>query len=240
MARSSPKKVECPACKRQTVVGFDTLCFKCGANISEVAPKPSKLRGFFIGLIKGLFRLAIFVGILSLLGLMLWPMPTEIGAVGDIELGKKFDTELLLVVDAVHNDIDFKRSYTEEAINGYFAYLIDSGPQELEFLRLTPDLIRTRIRPERVDLVARNRLFTMPITYTVQVKPDIKRGTTKVVVQKAWVGHLPMPGEFGRNYVAGRIKNMFDNMEQAQSAMANVSEMRLHYGRVTVGRWKGN
>jgi len=210
------------------------FCTSCGAKLDLSKVRIKSSAGLSVGrMIARTIRLALFLGLLAVLGLLVWPtQPT--GAAGTQADGNVLYAKLRELDRAQRTGVTLRHIVPENEINGYFSGLLaeratpGAGGGQLD----TQD-IRVSLAPGEVTVHITASLSFLTLTYEVTGQPMLSNRGFQFEPHRVTMGHLPLPGFIG-DLVASRIAAVFANLEKEKSILEGLAFMEVDANRVRV------
>ena len=208
------------------------FCGNCGAKLPlaknpfEDVPQPSRVKP----LLKQIPRLITLL-ILLCLGLAVWP-PAYIGMEGRHRSAEVFSEKIQKLRDGVESGRKVTVVVNETGINAFLKKRLNKYLKQNQFARGTLlKSVRMMITPQ--DLLLQVKTDHGPLTLTRQIRgvPKVENNKFVFDVEKVSLGILPLPPPLD-NFVSGRIKRIFAQMDDEREVVANLSRIELSEGKV--------
>jgi hypothetical protein len=229
--------VTCPVCRKENEPSR-IFCRYCGNKMDlskvhvERRPVAEWLRRVWL-----VVRLVVLVGLVLVLGLMLWPA-RPIGAIGDPVAGQRCAFMLDELRDAMLAGNRLHHDFSEEEVN---AYLQDLLPRSAPPAGWTaPQLHLTHISlyfsEDEFTLHLRSEWNRIPLTHRVTGVPRRDERGYGLEVASVSIGHLYLPGPFKARY-AERLLSIFDPLYRERALLNGLHQMDMAEGwiRLVVG-----
>jgi hypothetical protein len=225
--------VACAKCGKRNEASR-LFCTGCGAKLDLSNVRINKGGGLSVGrLVARTVRMALFLGLLAVLGLLVWPsQPT--GMAGTVEDGRVLYDKLRDLDRALRTSVTVRQIIPEKEINGYFAYLLaeraapSAGAGQLD----TQD-IRIHLTPGEATVHIKAKLSFLTLTYEITGQPSLENRRFLFNAQRVKMGHLPLPGFIG-DRLETRVAAVFRNLKQEREILDDLAFMAIEENRVRV------
>jgi hypothetical protein len=174
----------------------------------------------------------VFLLVLSVIGLMLWPVK-PCGAPGSTANARMMAKTLGVFRQAIQNRNVISRIVTEAEVNGYLAEALkkNGDASSSRIFGLGVREINVAFTGENfIVLVLANWGF-VPLSYEITAVPSWKNGRLEAVVQKARWGHLSLP-RFAAGWISRQIAERALRTEKDLEILNSLGRFDLGKGGV--------
>ncbi len=223
--------MRCPRCGSDNAEGR-IFCHNCNGVLTALEGKRQRMRRQRVhSLIQSVLALLVLV-VLGVAGAALWPNSTALGECGGAAHGR----QAALILTSLNRGDDrverFGRDLREADVNAYIRHLRLS---ELPFEALSLDLM-----PGRVGVRASSRLGEWTcagycLAPTVSRDYTLRFDGSAVFVEKASLGHLPLPGMLARKSYAWLVRRLHDTPELELLSKASTIDLQEDRVHIAVG-----
>lgn len=233
------KRIECAKCGEPNELS-GMFCRNCGAKLDfaavqadgfEKQRKKDKSSGAGKKIF-GFINLVIFLALVASLVLMCWPT-APLAEVGSEQLGKEAKDKLLRLHEACEDGIQMQTLVAEQEVNAYLAMVLKGHHREGGSPPVDVEDLNIMISKGGVEVFTAMKLGPASITYLIEGTPRVGPGGFAFDVEKVTAGHMPMPGPLG-NWVAGKVANVFSELEPEKFVLDRLVEMNLAERRAQV------
>ena len=232
-----PINLICPQC------GFENktagvFCSRCGGRMGapQVHQTREPIRIFHI--LGVLFRAAIALGIIAVIGLLFWPQSIPEVLV-DQPRAERFQQSIKKLVEAAKQKASAVQVIADTDINNYIAWRIADSASAQDSSGVVMDLkgMYVTVTPRDVRAVAVGAFGPIKLSYEVRGRPVVGRNRFALDVRQARIGHLGLP-RMAAGFVAGRIEGIVAGLDEERLVLDNVATAELSDGkvRITIGR----
>ncbi|NQU38890.1 MAG: hypothetical protein HQ523_02965 [Lentisphaerae bacterium] len=192
------KTVRCPKCDSKNTEER-IFCYNCGGILTVLAAKEQRVHRQHVRAVRRSAVMLVLIGLLACVGLALWSPQGAVGAVGSSGEAAVTSQNLynLRLMDG--GKVELGRDFSEVSVN---AYLQEFCAEDLGFdavsVQLLPEKLRLRIRGELGAWTCAGYGLSPTLTreFVLAVEDH------GVVMERALVGHLPLPTVLARRSFA--------------------------------------
>jgi hypothetical protein len=213
------------------------FCNDCSAKLdltkvdhSDIRKSVKRERGSGGNPIFKLIRLVLVLGILALLGFMLWP-PIPLGEVGEKDLAKEYESTRSDLIEACKNGIEIRSVLPERAINAYALDVVNTYNQNSGGGFATLSDVNISIDKTEIEVMATMKFGPVPLGYVISGSPVVGSGDFGFQVDRVHVGHLPVPGPLV-GFVSEQIVRIFEGLEPERFVLNNIVKLDQTVGSV--------
>lgn len=199
--------IECPQCRQGNELGR-IFCTRCGTKLDMTRLTHGHMGGRFDlpGFLLGAVRVGIFLAMLVVLGLLLWPTPLA------GQRGPEAEVTALLgqrqaLVRAVEARQEVKLEASELALNAYLDATLKAGQRQEAVVgawMMRLDAVNVAVQPGVVIVTTLAHWGPLAITWEVSGVPQVAERHFALVVKSGRIGHLGLP-QVGADWMASRM-----------------------------------
>lgn len=208
------REIQCGHCggkNRLTAI----VCVDCGKKIDFSEIRPEDFHDGKGGVFRFLGRVlytCVYLGLILCVGLCLWPR-TATGVTGDEVAQREGRMKIARLYDAAENGIDFTTGVEEHEINAYLASLLKESSGNVEESGVADlDSVNLDISDGSLKVVAMASFRFLKVSYLVDGMPEVGTHGFVFPVQRAELGHLPLPGP-AKAWIVRRIETIFEGLD---------------------------
>lgn len=224
------QEVRCPKCKVENRAGA-IFCKGCGAKLGAAQISMRNAPSGGVGG-RGLYlivRVVILLALLTVLGLVLWPIPPS-GQVG----GEHEIETLSAKIGQAKHAIEYRQGVNLQISDAEINAALAEGLRQTEQTgRRKLVAVRMAFAPGRIRVGADTRIGPVRLTYDVTGVPGTINGAFAFKPKQARFGHLPIPAP-AVPLVANRLAQVFSRMEDEKSILSYAQSMEIGKGHVNV------
>ncbi len=226
--------VRCQKCGADNRLG-QLFCHACGAklDLSKLTPEQVARENRTINpaaIVARIFRLAIFLGLLAVLGLLCWPTAPAGDAPSANGSGIVKDQMSALRV-AIMRKVEKRETFAEADLNAHLNTVIRNAAPGGGF-SLQLQEVRIDLRDGAVEAWTRSALGPLTITYSSLARvEEAADGRKTFRAAEARIGHLPLPGPL-RDRVVGQLASMFQMLQEEQLLLQRLTTVHFVDGAV--------
>ncbi len=202
--------IKCQKCGAENRLG-QLFCRECGTKLDlskltpeEVARSNRPGLGASVG---RLIRLAIFLALLGVLGLLCWPVPPA-GDAASAQGAAIVDGKMAALRGAILRRNEARETFAEADINAHLNSRLASAPGG-GALNLVFKEVRLDLQPGVIQTWTKSTLGPLSISYTTVSKIHVgDGGRITLTAESAKLGHCPLPGPL-KAKVVGQVSGMF-------------------------------
>jgi hypothetical protein len=226
-------QVKCTRCGTTNELNR-VFCLKCGDKLDLARAITGGKRRRAGRFISGPVRIAVVLLILSIVGLILWPVEPR-GAFGSAADARTMNGILRWFYQAVQNRAVVGQFVTEKEVNGYLAQKLKQNGDAFrsEGFRLGIRQINVAFTPENFVVLVLANWGPVSLSYEVKAVPSVKSGRFEVKAQEARWGHLPLPRP-AAGWMNRRVAGMFLRMENELAVLNGLGRVDLKNGRAYI------
>lgn len=226
--------VRCQKCGADNRLG-QLFCHACGAklDLSKLTPEQVARENRTINpaaVVARILRLALFLGLLAVLGLLCWPTPPAGDPPSANGSGMVKDQMSALRV-AIMRKVEKSETFAEADLNAHLNTMIrNAAPGGGLSLQLQE--VRIDLRDGAVEAWTRSSMGPLTITYSSLARTETGAdGRTTFRAADARIGHLPLPGPL-RGKVVDQLAAMFLMLQEEQLLLQRLAKVELVDGAV--------
>lgn len=220
--------VKCSKCGRDNEISR-LFCKYCGdkLDLSNVRTGPS-IAGMGISLVKRLIRFAVLLGLLAVLGLLLWPTEPS-GLIGTDEDARSLHGKLVTLDGAIRGGTYARSEVTEQEINAYLSALlrppdIDGSASDTRFVA---ESVVVSLDEGSLTVHVLTSWRGLNVSYEIEGRPVWNESGFALDPQRVQLGHLTMPGAAG-DWLAQRVAVIFERLESERFVLDHLT---IHDGK---------
>ncbi len=224
----------CPSCGEDNPLGR-MFCNKCGTKLDMNAGQITSMRPrreINLGVwVSRIFRLLVLGALLTLLGLLVWPIAPE-GAEGTETDARSFYNKVTRLEQAQRRGEPEEGIFSEAEVN---SYLRSAQPREQEggsFLSLAPRDLRVRLPKDQVVFYAQASAGPVTLSYRIAGIPHFDGRKFRFEPVTAHLGHVRMPGKAATGWLARRVGAVLAGMEREIKVLDNINHWQTRDGAV--------
>lgn len=223
-------RFKCSECGCPNEVGR-IFCVRCGVKLDFTRMR-RPIRIDVGGILSGVFRLIMFLAVLSVVALIVWPLGPA-GQVGNADDAR----EWLRQRDAIKNgDVD-KIEAAEASLN---AYLLSTLKQPATNSTATAsrwqmklDAVNVTMRSDHVTVMAVTQWGPLTITWSISGVPQVQAEHSVLDIKDGRLGHLPLPPVVTA-WVANRMVALLARWPHDRELLEQLKGLTLAAGRATL------
>ncbi|HMO03963.1 MAG TPA: zinc ribbon domain-containing protein [Kiritimatiellia bacterium] len=226
--------VRCQKCGADNRLG-QLFCHACGAklDLSKLTPEQVARENRAINpaaVAARIVRLALFLGLLAVLGLLCWPAapagdPPSVNGSGIVK------DQMSALRVAIMRKVEKRETFSEADLNAHLNAVIRNGGTG-GGMNLQLREVRIDLRDGAVEAWTRSSLGPLTITYSSLARVEEGAGGRKTFrATDARIGHLPLPGPL-RDRVVGQLASMFQMLQEEQLLLQRLATVELVDGAV--------
>lgn len=224
------EKFQCPECGCPNEVGR-IFCVRCGVKL-DFTQMRRPIRIDLGGILEGIFRLVVFLVVLSVVVLIVWPLDPA-GQTGDADDARGW----LSKRDQLQNDGAEKVDITETSLNAYLAATFKSpvtnSTEAVNRWAMSLAALNVTLRPDHVTVMAVTQWGPLTITWAVRGVPRVVAGRSILDIKDGRWGHLPLPRAIATG-VANRMAALLVRWPQDREMLEQLTAVALDAGRATL------
>ncbi len=206
-------------------------CKKCGAKM-DFRSAEQKILGqeppTWGERLRGMFKVALILVLGVALLLAIWPgqMIREVGEAVD---ARRYRLKAELLVDSLDRGIPASQVITEMEINAFLREQVAAQPAPQGWSAVLEDM-GARFGEGRAELFV--SIARGPVTLTTHLWAVPQGGG--LVVQRARIGHLPLPGILGRMYARTRTGSLLEPFRNEARILRHLDGVLVESGSIEI------
>lgn len=224
----SPTLITCSECGDKNTP-TQLHCKRCGAklNLNSVRFSQGSGIGRWVG---RLLHLAVFVAMLTFLGLLLWSPEPE-GAVGSREDGYVAYQNMVQLMEAIASRRSLHRDFSEEEMNAYLAVRVDDSVEEngRRQWQLALESINLSFTDAGVTVHITTRWRFLALAYTLQGEPFVEGRGVQLRLERVALGRVRIPGPLLHAF-AMRMMPIVEALDHDWAVLQNVTRIGVRPG----------
>lgn len=234
--------IKCQKCGTENRLG-QIFCRECGEKLDLNAMNPANRARNARGSIDGvklavrLVRLAVFLALVGILGLLCWTRPAT-GEAGDPAGEQRVVAKMTALRNAVLRGLQVTDTVPEADLNGYLRARLAGAGSGSGFLALSLQDVRVDLKPDLATVWMKASLGPLPLTYSTDVTlsraPD---GSMAYSAGDVSIGHLTAPS-FLRDRAIRQFLAVFSRLQDEQVILNRLPHVRPVDGMLEAGTMK--
>jgi hypothetical protein len=224
--------VQCPKCGFQNKLGR-LFCEKCSQrlDLSGSSIRRRHSPGEWMQQHGArMFRLALALGLLILIGLMIWPVAPQ-GRAGTAEDANQLKVKMVALSQAIENRMVTKERVTEAEVNAYLEEIVQNTRQSVAGGQLEIRGINLCFRKDDgIGVLVRAGLGPLKLTYEIVGRPAPGGSGFTLKPESVRFGHLPMPGGAG-DWLAGQVAVAFSRLDRERRLLGMMQRIEIQDGQ---------
>lgn len=229
--------VKCQKCGAENRLG-QLFCRECGTklDLSKLTPQDVSRQQDsigFAGWLARIFRYAISLSLVAILGLLCWSAPVT-GDASSADGAQIIRAKFTALRGAVLSRKDLQETFNEADLNAYLNAVLTGGTKSPGGLKMVLEEIRLDIHPSRTPVWMKASLGPLPVTYSTDVTVSRNAGGhftfTAGIVR---IGRLPVPGPI-RTRVLRQMSSTFQNLQEESTLFSRLTNVEVGEGEIKV------
>lgn len=225
--------IQCPQCHQGNELGR-MFCTRCGTKLNMEQVTHGGAAFDLTTFLRGTIRVVIFMVMLVLVLLLIWPA-TPAGKRGDEQELAALLGQRVALKQAIQRGQEAKCELTETALNAYLAASLKAARSNEEtaaswMMNLAE--LNVGFKSYAVKVTALAHWGPVSITWQVSGTPKIIGNRFQLDVKSGRIGHLGVPG--GAGWMGSRMAVLFNRWLADQELLNALSSVTLDNGSATL------